>query len=330
MKVLIVKTSSLGDIVHALPAVTEASHFLPSIQFDWLVEEAFCSIPSVHPSINNIIPVSLRKWRRNISKAAIEIPAFVKKLRSIDYDLIIDSQGLLKSGVLSVISRGKSVGFDIKSSREKAASFFYTRAYRVAKTDHAILRQKSLFAQSLGYRETENIDYGLDKKNKPGKKVIFFHGTTSRKKEWPEKFWGELVSKVISKNWEVIIPALGHEEVNRAQRISQGRARVIVDSSIQNLMEELDECAAAVSVDTGLGHLANAFSVPSVGIFGVTSPKLTGLVSPSVDNKTSINLRCSCAKCSYQEKSNQQRNRFSCYQEVTPERVWRALQRVEI
>ena len=109
--------------MHALPAVTEASHFLPSIQFDWLVEEAFCSIP-VHPSINNIIPVSLRKWRRDISKAAIEIPAFVKKLRSIDYDLIIDSQGLLKSGVLTVISRGKSVGFDIKSSREKAASFF--------------------------------------------------------------------------------------------------------------------------------------------------------------------------------------------------------------
>ena len=101
MKVLIVKTSSLGDIVHALPAVTEASHFLPSIHFDWLVEEAFCSIPSVHPFINNIIPVSLRKWRRNISKAAIEIPAFVKKLRSIDYDLIIDSQGLLKSGVLT-------------------------------------------------------------------------------------------------------------------------------------------------------------------------------------------------------------------------------------
>ena len=94
MKVLIVKTSSLGDIVHALPAVTEASHFLPSIEFDWLVEESFCSVPSVHPSINNIIPVSLRKWRRNLSNAAIEFPPFLRKLRSIDYDLIIDSQGL--------------------------------------------------------------------------------------------------------------------------------------------------------------------------------------------------------------------------------------------
>ena len=89
MKVLIVKTSSLGDIVHALPAVTEASHFFPSIEFDWLVEEAFCPVPSVHPSINNIIPVSLRKWRRNLSKALIELPSFVRRLRSIDYDLII-------------------------------------------------------------------------------------------------------------------------------------------------------------------------------------------------------------------------------------------------
>ena len=330
MKVLIVKTSSLGDIVHAFPAVTEATHFLPSIQFDWLVEESFCSIPSVHPSINNIIPVSLRQWRRNISKAVTEIPAFVKKLRSKDYDLIIDSQGLLKSGFLTVISRGKAVGFDIKSIREKGASFFYTKSYRVSKTAHAILRQKSLFAQALGYRETDNIDYGLRKKNKLRKKVIFFHGTTSRKKEWPEKFWRDLLSILIPKNWEVIIPALGDEERNRAKRISQGRARIIADSSIQNLMKELDECAAVVSVDTGLGHLANAFSVPSVGIFGATDPKLTGLVSPSVDNKTSINLQCSCAKCLYQEKSNHQGNGFSCYEEVTPERVWRALERVEI
>ena len=127
MKVLIVKTSSLGDIVHALPAVTEASHFFPSIEFDWLVEEAFCSIPSVHPSINNIIPVSLRKWRRNLSNAVIEFPPFVRRLRSIDYDLIIDSQGLLKSALLTLLPRGERAGFDARSSREKVACFFYNK-----------------------------------------------------------------------------------------------------------------------------------------------------------------------------------------------------------
>lgn len=328
MKVLIVKTSSLGDIVHALPAVTEASHFLPSIQFDWLVEESFCSVPSVHPSINKIIPVSLRKWRRSLSLAAIEFPSFLRKLRSTDYDLIIDSQGLLKSALLTMLSRGERVGFDLKSSREKAASFFYTKSYEVSKKAHAILRQKSLFAHVLGYQETEKIDYGLGKKNSLRKKVIFFHGTTSRKKEWPEKFWRELVSIVISKKWEVIIPALGPEEVDRAHLISSGKAKILADTSIKSLMEELSDCAAAVSVDTGLGHLANAFSVPSVGIFGQTDPKLTGLVSPSAANKKSINLQCYCAKCSYQEKSNYNGHQFPCYEQLTPERVWRALKQI--
>ena len=328
MKVLIVKTSSLGDIVHALPAVTEASHFFPSIEFDWLVEEVFCSVPSVHPSINNIIPVSLRKWRKSLSEAVTGFPSFVRNLRSTNYDLVIDSQGLLKSGLLTMLSRGESVGFDVGSSRERAASFFYTNSYGVSKNTHAILRQKSLFARVLGYQETGNIDYGLGKENNLKKKVIFFHGTTSRKKEWPKKFWSELVSKVISKNWEVIIPALGPEEVDRAKAISSGRAKILVDSSIENLMKELGECAAAVSVDTGLGHLANAFSVPSVGIFGQTDPKLTGLVSPSANHKASVNLRCSCAKCSYQEKSRHYGHELPCYDEVTPERVWRALEKL--
>lgn len=330
MKVLIVKTSSLGDIVHALPAVTEASHFFPSIEFDWLVEEAFCSVPSVHPSINNIIPVSLRKWRRNLSNAAIEFPPFVRRLRSVDYDLIIDSQGLLKSAILTMLSRGERAGFDARSSREKAASFFYNKSYRVSGNAHAILRQKSLFARILGYQETENVDYGLGKKNKQRKKVIFFHGTSSRKKEWPKKFWSELVSKATSKNWEVIIPALGLHEIDRAKSISGGRATILADTSIKNLMRELGECSAAVSVDTGLGHLANAFSVPSIGIFGRTDPKLTGLVSPTANLKTSINLRCSCAKCSYQEKSNHKDYEFPCYKEVTPERVWSALEKVVV
>ena len=164
----------------------------------------------------------------------------------------------------------------------------------------------------------------MRKKNKPIVSIIMncYNG---------EKYLIQSLTSVISqtfKNWEVIIPALGLIEIDRAQSISGGRATILADTSIKNLMRELSECSAAVSVDTGLGHLANAFSVPSIGIFGRTDPKLTGLVSPTANLKTSINLRCSCAKCSYQEKSNHKDYDFPCYEEVTPERVWIALEKV--
>ena len=328
MKVLVIKTSSLGDIVHALPAITEATQNISGLKFDWVVEEAFQSIPGLHPAVANVIPVAIRRWRNQPREAVVEIPLFIKRLRQRDYDLVIDSQGLMKSGLLSLLAKGKSVGFDISSIREKIATSFYRTSYKVKKGRHAIFRQKDLFAKALNYESGNEVDYGLKINREENKRIIFFHGTTSWKKEWPEKFWSQLMSLASLNGWKVVISEGSVEERKRAHRISGEIGYVIEKSSLKTLMNEFASCSAAISVDTGLGHLATAFSIPTVGIFGFTDPALTGLISPSQGDGQSVNLRCSCAKCIYQQKSNVDDVILPCYEEITPEKVWAELEQI--
>ena len=150
MKALLVKTSSLGDVVHALPAVTEAAR--RGVRFDWVVEEAFKAVPAAHPAVDRVIPIAWRRWRGNLWRSRREMRSFFQALASERYDLALDSQGLLKSAlVTSRVRSTEKVGFSRKSAREPAASMFYGRVVEVAKGQHAIDRQCRLFAGAFGY-----------------------------------------------------------------------------------------------------------------------------------------------------------------------------------
>ena len=103
MRVLLVKTSSLGDVIHTLPALTDAQRAIPGIQFDWVVEEGFAEIPAWHPAVAQVIPVAIRRWRKHPLQTlrSGEWRRFKARLRETHYDLVIDAQGLLKSAWLT-------------------------------------------------------------------------------------------------------------------------------------------------------------------------------------------------------------------------------------
>ena len=129
MRVLLIKTSSLGDVIHTLPALTDAARAIPGIRFDWVVEEGFAEIPAWHPAVDAVIPVAIRRWRKKPLQAVRsgEWSNFKRRLRETQYDLVIDAQGLLKSAWLTRYARAEVVGLDKSSAREPLAARFYQR-----------------------------------------------------------------------------------------------------------------------------------------------------------------------------------------------------------
>ncbi|MBT4160333.1 MAG: lipopolysaccharide heptosyltransferase I [Gammaproteobacteria bacterium] len=331
MNILIVKTSSLGDVIHALPAVTEAVLINPTLHVTWVVEESFAEIPRLHPGVDRVLPVAIRRWRRSWLQSRHEIRAFVSQLRDTKYDLVIDSQGLIKSSFLSSLSRGVVHGFDRSSSREALSAIFYDAGHRVSKRLHAVQRQKRLFAACLGYQFDETVDYGLTGiRDKDERKVFFLHGTTWSSKEWPVSAWQSLASLVNGAGYEVLVPAGNPAEKAVAESIVKGnRGRVLDRLPLAELATELSASTGVVSVDTGLGHLATALGIPLVGIFGATDPSLTAMSGGPIEIIVSDHLPCiPCKKraCQFPKPLDSSSIYPPCLEQTTPEKVWQALQ----
>lgn len=203
MRVLIVKTSSMGDVLHTLPALTDAQQAIPGIQFDWVVEEGFAQIPSWHAAVDRVIPVAIRRWRKAWFSAPIkaERKAFRDAVRLQQYDAIIDAQGLVKSAALVTrLARGVKHGMDWSTAREPLASLFYNRKHHIAKQQHAVERTRELFAKSLGYAKPQSQgDYAIAQhfvnecNADTGQYAVFLHATTRDDKHWPEANWRELI-----------------------------------------------------------------------------------------------------------------------------------------
>lgn len=287
MRVLLIKTSSLGDIIHTLPALTDAKKAIPDIKFDWVVEEGFAEIPSWHPAVDHVIPVAIRRWRKHLWKTWKngEWHAFKQKIRSQPYDLVIDAQGLLKSAWLTRYAKAPVAGLDKYSAREPIASRFYQQGYPVAWGQHAVERIRQLFAQALHYELPKTIgDYGLNRQyvltDTPPLTpyVVFLHGTTWATKHWPEMYWRQLAETLNTKGFCVKLPWGNPQEKARAERIAQGLANVEVlpKLNLKGVAQLLANAHRCVAVDTGLGHLAAAFDVPTISLFGPTNPALTG------------------------------------------------------
>jgi len=319
VRVLLIKTSSLGDVVHTLPALTDAQRAIPRIQFDWVVEEGFAEIPAWHPAVAQVIPVAIRRWRKNLWQTlrSGEWRRFKARLRETRYDLVIDAQGLLKSAWLTRYVKAPVAGLDRDSAREPLASRFYDRRYAVPRDQHALERVRQLFAQALGYELPQGIgDYGLDRTQlaTPGEEpyLLFLHGTTWPSKHWPEAYWRELAERMSAFGWAIRLPWGNAEEKARAERIAEGiaGASVLPRLNLGGVAKVVAGARACVAVDTGLGHLAAALDVPSISLYGPTLPGRVGAYG-----RSQVHL---CASGPDAGKGDRVK---PCFDDLLPERV---------
>ncbi len=288
MQVLIVKTSSMGDVLHTLPALTDAMRAIPGIRFDWVVEEGFSQIPTWHPAVDRVIPVAIRRWRKNWfgSETRQQRCDFKRVVQERDYDVVIDAQGLIKSAALITrIAKGNKHGQDSKSAREPFASWFYNHRHDIDKKQHAVERTRELFAKSLGYDKPDSCgDYAIAARflshlpADAGQYLVFLHATTRDEKHWPEDHWRDLIALTTASGLKIKLPWGAEHERQRALRLAEGfpQVEVLPKLSLQQVAEVLAGAKAVVSVDTGLSHLTAALDRPNITLFGPTDPGLIG------------------------------------------------------
>jgi len=288
MRVLIVKTSSMGDVLHTLPALTDAQQAIPGIQFDWVVEEGFAQIPSWHSAVNRVIPVAIRRWRKAWFSAAVKAgrKAFREAGQAERYDAVIDAQGLGKSaGLVTRLGHGGKHGMDWQSAREPLASLFYNRRHHIARQQHAVERTRELFAKSLGYQKPDaQGDYAIARHFVTADKAdaqpyaVFLHATTREDKHWPEANWRALIGLLAESGISIKLPWGAPHEEARAKRLAEGfpQVEVLPKMSLEEVARVLAGAKFVVSVDTGLSHLTAALDRPNLTLYGPTDPGLIG------------------------------------------------------
>ncbi len=287
MKILIVKTSSLGDVIHCLPVINDIISVYPNAQIDWVVEESFADIPRLHPAIHQIYTVAFRRWRKHLfsAKTWLEIKQFKQLIAKNNYDAVIDAQGLLKSALITRLANGVKHGYDKQSIREPIASQFYDKTYAISYQQHAVSRNRTLAALSLAYAPPVNApDYGIQAtcKNETTSKpfVIALHGTSRDSKLWATEHWVNLGKALKSQSLQLLLPWSNPAELKRAEQIANNLENAIVlpKLSIAELATTISQAKAAVGVDTGLSHLAAALNIPTIAIYTDTNPALTGVM----------------------------------------------------
>jgi heptosyltransferase I len=282
--VLFIKTSSLGDVIHHMPALVEARRRRPDAHLAWVVEEAFAPLVRIHPAVDEVVPVASRRWRHALLRVATwrEVGAFARAVRSRADDEVIDTQGLVRTAVICRFARGRRHGYDAASIREPLASRFYDVRHQVSRDLHAIERNRMLTGLALGYAPEGDIDFGLDRAKLAvgagAPSAILLHATARPTKQWPEERWIALGRGLAARGLELLLPWGNEAERERSKRIAAGvpGARVPDRRPVDELARRIAAARFVVGVDTGLLHLAAALGVPLVGIFVGSEPGLTG------------------------------------------------------
>jgi heptosyltransferase-1 len=292
-RILLVKTSSLGDVIHNLPVVNDILQHNPKAQIDWVVEEGFADIPRLHPRINQVWTVAVRRWRKQLFKSATwqEIQTFKQAIGAPHYDAVIDTQGLIKSALITRLASGPSHGYDKHSIREPIASMAYQQSYSISYQQHAVARNRTLVAQALAYPVPTNAPYYGIQANAaqfpvslslPKQAfVIGLHGTSRDSKLWAIDRWVALGKQLENEATALVLPWASQAEKQRAEQIQSylTHAMVLPKLSIGQLATIIVQARAAIGVDTGLSHLAAALNIPTVAIYTDTNPALTGVMA---------------------------------------------------
>lgn len=305
MRVLIVKLSSMGDLVQALPAITDASRALPAVQFDWVVDESFAEIPKWHPSVGNTLPTAHRRWRKEPLRywRNGEIRAFVRQLRSSRYDRIIDAQTNIKSAIVTALAKGEKYGPDSHSVREWGAHLAYHHPIALAPKQLAITRLRTLFASALDYTLPDSPpDFGLAATAWPQISIelptepylVCVTNASWSNKRWPDQHWQTLFDMAAERGLQVLLPWGSIEEQQHAQRLAEGRAHchVLPRLPLGELAVLFQGSRGAVCNDTGLAHIAAALGTPVVTVYGPTDPALIGATGPSSGHLIASDYDC--------------------------------------
>jgi heptosyltransferase-1 len=303
LNILLVRVSSLGDVLHNLPMVADILRHHPDANIDWVVEESYVSLVRLNPHVRRVIPFALRRWRRGLFNPAIraEIRGFFRTLREEPYDFVFDTQGLIKTGIIMGAARVKPGGRKVGlangtegSGYEPLSRIFHSDSVKVERRAHAVARGREVAASALGYAIEAKPDFGLPAPSSmsarpawmpPEEYAVFFHGTARAAKKWDTANWiatGRALAPM-----PVLLPWGSEDEKREAGQIAASlpNARVLPKLSMMEAVELARDAALAVGVDTGLTHIAAAFVRPTVEIY-CDSPlwKTEGNWSPRIVN----------------------------------------------
>jgi heptosyltransferase I len=278
--ILFIKTSSLGDVVHHMPAVSDARRHHPQARIGWVVEEAFAPLVRLHRAVDDVVPVASRRWRHAplAPQTWREAGAFVRRMREQPHETVIDAQGLLRSALITRFARGRRHGYDRASVREGLASRFYHQHHHVDRVLHAITRNRMLTGQALGYAPDGPPDFGLDRaalmSGAPGREAVLLHATARPEKEWPAANWIALAQTLAAAGFSVVLPWGSEVERRRSIQIAAAVPNATVPDlqPLDQIARMIARAAFVVGVDTGLLHVAAALGVPLVAIFVGTEP----------------------------------------------------------
>lgn len=310
MKILVVKLSSLGDILHAFPAVSDLRRHFPDAQIHWLVEPAFAEVAGWHAAVDKVITVPLRAHKKTWWKLPTLLSDLRRQLRAEKYDIVLDAQGLLKSALLARLAGTEVFGFATGSAREAPAARLYKKTASVPDGLHIIDKNRQLVGKLFSIDVTTPADFGLAKfraeRMQAGLSeelsnltkrpcVVLLHGTTWSSKCWLETSWAELIRLFAEQGWRCLLPWGNQEEyalVQRLKRTAEQHVTVLPKLSLTDLMGVLLHVQGFVSVESGIGHLAAALDVRGVMLHGPTDPGYSGILGKACQHITS-GLYCS-------------------------------------
>ncbi|HEY0843909.1 MAG TPA: lipopolysaccharide heptosyltransferase I [Noviherbaspirillum sp.] len=303
MKILIVRVSSLGDVVHNMPMVADILRCYPEAEIDWVVEEAYVNLVRLNTGVRHVIPFALRRWRRSLFSAPTraEIGAFRRQLRAEAYDIVFDTQGLLKTGIVMQMARlapgGKRVGLangTEGSGYEGISRVFHTMSVPVDVRTHAVLRGRLVAAAALGYQVDQPADFSLRAPDIPAPAWLpaepyaaFFHATARAAKQWMPERWAETAKLLAARSMPVLLPWGSDAEKHAAEALAarMPNAHVLPKLPMMEAVLLAQRAALAIGVDTGLTHIAAAYNRPTIELY-CDSPrwKTEGNWSPNIIN----------------------------------------------
>ena len=315
MKILVVRLSSLGDILHLFPAVSDLRRHFPDAEIHWLVEPAFSEATGWHSAVNKVITIPLRAHK----KIWWKIPALLSKLRQQlqveNYDIVLDAQGLLKSALLARLAGVPVFGFAADTAREALAAKLYQKTASVPEDLHIIEKNRQLIAKIFAADITQNANFGLDKFRHERMQddfsgalrkitdqqitdqpyIVLLHGTTWNSKYWPEASWTELIHLLAQQGLRCLLPwgnEVERQHAHRLQAAGGEQVQVLPKLSLTELMSVVLQARAFISVESGIGHLAAVLDVPGIMLHGPTSPNYSGILGKACIHLTS-GIACS-------------------------------------
>ena len=292
MRIVLIKTSALGDVVHCLPALHAARAHLPASSWHWLARPAYHSLLALHPGVDKVLPPPSWAGRKKALQCnESQAPS------ACEYDLLIDSQGLMRSALWSRAYRARRrSGYSWGSAREPIASCFYGRRYVVERARHAVWRNFNLLAQALDLDLTASAGYGFQARTQPGgKRLALMVNASNASKLWEESAWQGLIASATRAGYQLWLPWHSDAERERCRRLAQAAPELCAlpeqRLDLAQLVDELRACHGLIGLDTGVSHLAAALGLPVLALYFSTAPELSGVWS-----KTALNLSLTGSK----------------------------------